>query len=394
MDEVIAHDDQLRRVMGLRLSAFGESNPERRMLLLAELVQEEQKLGMSPPVRAVVSDVAATAGSGSLGNRLGAQTTGLEVSVTLCMNPLPSGILHVLDPKSDPVLRVKVSNRSRDRRRVRIRAGLESLSTQMVKTVELEREGAEQGAECTLSFVPTLLPGAIDHLNEIQRAALYVISEDLDGRVETHDTHTVVCLSRNSSFNSVRSGTDGSAVDLTHYYGAWVTPYDESVQERIRAAASLCTPKQIWGYQGKPNNVDRQVEALFQSLQQHGIKYVNSVIDFGAAAGYATQRTRLPRESLQLKSANCIDGTVLMASLIEGASLNPLLAIVPGHAFVGWETWRGSNQWRYLETTLMESTFEQACAAGAETYSAFAASGKVRTHSMTNLRRRGIWPMV
>jgi hypothetical protein len=37
--------------------------------------------------------------------------------------------------------------------------------------------------------------------------------------------------------------------------------------------------------------------------------------------------------------------------------------VVPYHAFVGWEKSPGSDEWDYLETTLIGSTrtFEQAC---------------------------------
>jgi hypothetical protein len=86
-----------------------------------------------------------------------------------------------------------------------------------------------------------------------------------------------------------------------------------------------------------------QVGALYQALKEAGLTYINSVIDYGAAACQATQRTRLPRESLATNSANCIDGTVLMASLLEGASLNAALVLIPGHAFVGWQSWDGDG---------------------------------------------------
>ncbi len=69
----------------------------------------------------------------------------------------------------------------------------------------------------------------------------------------------------------------------------------------------------------------------------------------------------LPRESLEDKQANCIDGAVLFATLLEAASLNPALVIVPGHAFVAWETWSGSNVWNYLETTMIGThSFQEA----------------------------------
>ena len=168
------------------------------------------------------------------------------------------------------------------------------------------------------------------------------------------------------------------------------------MQERIRRAVELVPARQMLGYQGDPDVVNPQVAALYQSLREVEIVYVNSVIDYGAPAGMATQRTRLPRESISLRSANCIDGTVLLASLIEGVSLNPAIVLVPGHAFVGWETWHGSDEWRFLETTLIGTAeFELAHKSGQRQYEQFSkfSKNKIKLHSLQNLRSRGVWPM-
>ena len=141
------------------------------------------------------------------------------------------------------------------------------------------------------------------------------------------------------------------------------------MQERVRHAADLVPDRQIWGYQRDPDSVTQQVDALYQSLKEAGITYINSVIDFGAGPGQVTQRTRLPRESLRRRSANCIDGSVLFASLLEGSSLNAALVLVPGHAFVGWEVWDSSDDWKFLETTTIGShDFQAACISGERQY--------------------------
>jgi hypothetical protein len=215
---------------------------------------------------------------------------------------------------------------------------------------------------------------------------------------ESHNTFPVACLARTSGFNSVRDPATGKLVDLSHYYGAWVTPHVEPVQERIRRAADLSGSGMMWGYQREADSVTKQVAALFQALREAGLTYVNSVIDFGAATGQSTQRTRLPRESLALKSANCLDGTVLIASLLEGASLNPALVLVPGHAFVGWQTWDGSDEWNFLETTLLgrpDATFETACASGKRQHDDCKEyyPDRLRVHPLAELRARNIWPM-
>jgi hypothetical protein len=387
---------QQRRVQALRTAVYSQLDPSANENLLQELTQEgaklhklEQRLAAPP-----VAEVNDNAGSLLRGRLLGPETTGLRVEPTLNMQPLPTGIYHLLDPDTDPLLTVTIGNESSDRkpRRVCVKAFLEGLSAEAVRTVELKR-----GEKVTLKLLPTLFPERAKAVTEVQRATLHLRVEDLDGKPECHDTFPLVLLARTSSFNAVRRPDTGQLVDLTHYYGARVTPYAEALQERVRRAADLSDGGMMAGYQKDPDAFTRQVAALYQALREAGITYVNSVIDYGAPAGQATQRTRLPRESLALKSANCIDGTVLMASLLEGASLNPGVVLVPGHAFVGWQTWDDdSAEWRFLETTLIgRADFEAACRSGQRQYEEFHNYNpeRLRMHRLTDLRARGIWPM-
>ena len=41
-----------------------------------------------------------------------------------------------------------------------------------------------------------------------------------------------------------------------------------------------------------------------------------------------------PRETLARTGANCLDGTVLLASMVERVGLHPYIVLVPGHAFL------------------------------------------------------------
>src|SRR5262249_40971680 len=103
------------------------------------------------------------------------------------------------------------------------------------------------------------------------------------------------------------------------------------------------------------------------------------------------------RESLATRSANSIDGTVLFASLLEGAALNAALVMVPGHAFVGWQAWDYEEaDWRFLETTTIgRADFEAACQSGQRQSEAFSGYRKhlLKLHPLPKLRARSIWPM-
>ena len=88
--------------------------------------------------------------------------------------------------------------------------------------------------------------------------------------------------------------------------------------------------------------------------------------------------------------------TVLFASLLEAISLHPAIVLVPGHAFLGWETWTGAGEWKFLETTLIgTSTFEQACKSAELTrHATYKAKGQVRLWPLKQLRvKHKITPM-
>ncbi|MGP0066719.1 MAG: hypothetical protein ACLQGP_24405 [Isosphaeraceae bacterium] len=349
-----------------------------------------------------------------IGAMLGPETTGLQVDTAIKLRPVPTGIYNLLDPGIDPLLTVTITNLTNDPRRLRVTAFIEGLSAREIKTFEFKRSEVKQPR--TVNLRPTLLPVQARRITEIQCATLHV-KVDIFGStmnsqtrqdtwsnlVESHDTHSIILLSRNSGFNAVEDPETGTRRDLTRYYGAWVTPNAESVQAFVRRAADRVPDRRIAGYQGRPNpeTTAAQVRALFETLKEANIRYVESVIDFGAAPGQFTQRTRLPRESLRHKSANCVDGTVLMASLLEAASLQPAIVLVPGHAFVAWETWEGSDEWDYLETTMISShDFEAARLRARSLYERYAAEDLptddgplLRVLKLSELRAQGIWPM-
>ena len=232
-----------------------------------------------------------------------------------------------------------------------------------------------------------------------------MLVEDLDTqKVEIHATYPLWLLAETTAPLAMRDPTSGAVLDLTPYLGAFVTPNDPPVIAFLRHAAAAHAEKRLVGYQGDASKVEPQVRAIFEALKQNAsITYVNSVVDFSPDVNTSNQRVRLPRESLADQQANCIDGTVLFASLLEAASLSPALVIVPGHAFLAWETWsKEPREWRFLETTMIgSSTFEEACQSATKTaayYQALAEKLKnpqiYRFWPLRQLRsERGITPM-
>jgi hypothetical protein len=305
-------------------------------------------------------------------NLLGAETTKLEARVELRMEFVPTAIAHLLRPTDNPLVRCWVKSADpKATRRLRVMAAVEGYAPAAVETVELKPL-----TEHTFDLLPVFDRERARVVNELTRATLTVLVDDLDGigKVELHRSIAIWLLARTCAPLAVRDPSTGGWRDMTPYFGAFVTPNTPEIIRFARTAANHHPDKMLAGYQGEREGVEPQVAAIFDALKSDAnVTYVNSVIAFSPDEGSATQRVRLPRESLEDGQANCIDGTVLFASLLEAVSLSPAIVVVPGHAFVGWETWDGSDDWRYVETTMINShTFAEASASAAKTASYYA----------------------
>ena len=105
---------------------------------------------------------------------------------------------------------------------------------------------------------------------------------------------------------------------------------------------------------------------------------MHSTLVFHRHQAWASQRLRLPSETLAKKIANCLDGAVLFASLLEAFGIQTALVFTgtgdSAHAFVAWEASANSGQWRYLETKgFVAATFDQARQEAEEKAKAFEA---------------------
>ena len=304
--------------------------------------------GSSPPAVSRQSPASFTLGTGA---------RKIDAAVQLRMERLPTAMVHLLDPGTNPLVSVTVTNHNVAPQRVRVATVVEGYSATAVTTVEVDRGATTP----PVNHLPTFFPEALERVAELTKATVRVAVTDIDGTMIDEGTFPVAMLARTAAVLQVRDPATNTTSDLSRYLGAWVTPNAPEVMEVLREAAGMVGPRGIVGYLDGPAAVDAQAKAIFTALAARGITYVNSIIGFGAGAGESLQRVRLPSEALARRSANCLDGTVLFASLLEAASINPGIVLVPGHALVAWETKEGSWAWSYLETTYIGTrTYEDA----------------------------------
>lgn len=90
----------------------------------------------------------------------------------------------------------------------------------------------------------------------------------------------------------------------------------------------------ILGYVKDKEEVIRTARCTYEVIQEQEIIYV--LMKQGFHSGW--QRIRMIDEILKEKQGNCLDLTLFFASLFEAESLNPVIVIISGHAFVGFWT--------------------------------------------------------
>jgi hypothetical protein len=333
-----------------------------------------------------------------------------QVSLALLTHTLPTATCHHLTAQEFPFVTVTLDNSGQGcgAATVRVTAVIEAFSDTVSATVQLA-----PGEQMQIVLLPLLQATAVATLSDIRPATVRVTAVQTQPERLLFDQTTRIHLhARDTALLAVRA-TDGSLVDMTRYLAAWVTPRITPIEQLLRQAARHHPARQFVGYQGAKNLdqarqvVGAQAEAIFTALKQDAqVVYINSPLNLGAAAGQIMQRVRLPSLSLQTPgSANCIDGAVLFASLLELAAIDPLLVIVPGHAFVGWRIWDGVEQYDFLETTLIGSSdfaaaqqvgqqqYEEALMKGYFNRGLFDPAGFARLIDVAACRAQAIYPL-
>jgi len=282
-------------------------------------------------------------------------------------------------------LAVTITNSSGIALRNRITVSIPGWSDQEIQIVEM---GAARVR--TLLFAPTFLSRFYRN-REIIAATAKVTVTDMGGRALFETTVPLHLRAADDIFW-------GTQFKYAPFIASWVTPHDERIETLLAAAKEFSPRRRLPGYEpGKSpllqeQSTYAQAEAIYRALQRSGVSYVNSSRTFGKHEGLS-ERVRMPRESLQKFSANCIDGAVMYASLFENLGMEPVVVLVPGHAYAGVRVSPGSDQYLYIETSLTgRAKFEAAVSAAARGLERFSEEQIIRI-PIASARLSGIYPL-
>ena len=247
--------------------------------------------------------------------------------------------------------------------KVKVTSGIAGFTNPSVATVTIAAKKTatvEQDAEFTTA--------AIDSLTSQKPGQLEVLVTYLDNgqdRTVLDETHTMVVTGRSDFPWSIKGMTEAETFELL---GVMVTPTDPAVKNDLIRAAAGYDPSNsmISGYQSTldaDNSVYQRLDDIWQAeTHDFSMTYISTPVSFAPGD---TQAIRLPSEALSSSSGNCIELALLYASAVEAMGMEPVIVIVPGHAYLGVRVDSTSNSYYFVETTMIgQATFDDAVTEG------------------------------
>ena len=192
---------------------------------------------------------------------------------------------------------------------------------------------------------------ALKNNNQAEPISVAVMVEmngkDLGQRVRTFSVRSInECL-----LGYVTNGTKFH--DTGIFFAAYVNEENPMIDKLLREALDTRIVNRFLGYQGGAEVVDKQVYALWNVLQKRKFRY-SSVSNTSLSSNVVfSQRVRTFDDALESSQINCVDGSVLFASLLRAINIEPILVRTPGHMFVGYYTDSSHKDMNFLETTMI-----------------------------------------
>ena len=261
-----------------------------------------------------------------------AQDLAVKVHVDGLNGKVPLALAHLYGQKlkepfakmgSYEMVAVELENKSSQARTLQLKLDLPGLGAETIQTVQIG------------SLAKTVVRGS--PIIDSKLIGDYTDERIGKLKIEVMDGQTVV-------YSDVVNVTLVGKDDIPMYHDSKplyfflvtrVQPKSRVVNQVLAEAAKRMGLKfhpGITGYQGNndPTQMQEDIRKIYKTIQAMGFTYVNTPTSFEDDF----QRIKNPSEALKNRNGNCIDGTLVFASCISAIGYDPLIVLVPGHAFV------------------------------------------------------------
>ena len=197
----------------------------------------------------------------------------------------------------------------------------------------------------------------------------------------------------------IQAHTTRGTENLSWVFAAYVTEDAPWIDKLLQETLQRRFIRQFVGYQGGPQEAHRQVEAIYNELQRRGVRYSSITTSSQVSRRVSSQVVRFPLDSINNAQANCIDGTVLMASVLRKIGLDAYIILGPGHAMLGYSSTGNPQQGlTVVETTMLgNARFADAVLAGNSRYADWSTNhsqdARVNVIRIADARLQGVMPI-
>ena len=273
-------------------------------------------------------------------------------------SPLITPIAHLYGTKLDDFVIVTIKNDNSESVKVVVTSEISGFTNKAIDTVTVAAKSTEE-----IRQNPRLTTAAIDELDSERPADLHLLVTYLDnGSQKTllDQTNQTLITSRRDFPWYIKGMSQQADFDLLP---AMVTPSDPAVEQLIRAAANYDPSKaMVSGYESDldaDGSVYQRLADLWKAeTSDFSLTYISTTISFAPGQ---SQRIRLPAEVLTQSSGNCIELVLLYAAAVEALGMQPVVVLIPGHAYLGVRVDGTSDQYYFVETTMIgQATFDEA----------------------------------
>jgi hypothetical protein len=170
---------------------------------------------------------------------------------------------------------------------------------------------------------------------------------------------------------SVLSFSDAKGLSLTSHnagrvLAGYVNENHPMIDEILAEAKATGVCAAFTGYGEGDDDIIRQIQAVWTALQKRGITYSNTA-DTTRSPLHSFQHVRMLDQCLKSGQANCVDATVMLASILRKIGLNVGIILVPKHAYLVVYDKTGKKREFAVESTgIPHSTLRQAMKAATE----------------------------
>ena len=126
---------------------------------------------------------------------------------------------------------------------------------------------------------------------------------------------------RNASDDEKEGG--GEYTDMGWMFAAYVNENSPTVERILKEALATKIVDSFAGYQKNPDEVVKEVFAIWTALQNRGIKYSNITTTAADSPSVYSQHVRFVDESVANEQANCVDGSVLFGRSCGSSGCGP-----------------------------------------------------------------------